>query len=87
MDTLQQPLPPEDEVSRLDLLVTVSENIRLLILGPLAAGLFALGVSFALPANYESVTVLPSDISSTLRLASMLDPVVVGLGFAKSSKV
>ncbi len=86
MNTIQQPFAPEDEVSRLDLLVTVSENIRLLILGPLAAGLCALGVSFALPANYESVTVLPSDISCTLRLASMLDPVVVGQGFGGSSK-
>ncbi len=43
MDTIQQPFPPEDEISLLDLLVTVSENIKLLILGPLAAIRRALG--------------------------------------------
>ena len=87
MDTIQQPSPPEDEISLLDLLVTVSENIKLLILGPLAAGLCALGVSFALPATYESVAILPGDISSTLRLASVLDPVVVSQGLAKGKTV
>lgn len=89
MDTLQQPFPPEDEISLLDLLVTVSENIKLLILGPLAAGLCALGVSFTLPATYESVAILPSEaagINSTLRLPSVLDPVVVSLGFGGSGK-
>ena len=90
MDTLQQPFPPEDEISLLDLLVTVSENIKLLILGPLAAGLCALGVSFTLPATYESVAILPSEaagINSTLRLPSVLDPVVVSLGLAKGKTV
>ena len=35
-----------DEISLLDLLQTVAENLRLLILGPLLVGLTALGVSF-----------------------------------------
>jgi len=87
MDTIPQPLPPEDEISLLDLLLTVSENIKLLILGPLAAGLCALGVSFTLPATYESVAILPSDIGSTLRLASVLDPVVVSQDLAKGKSV
>jgi hypothetical protein len=92
MDTIQQPSPPEDEISLLDLLVTVSENIKLLILGPLAAGLCALGVSFALPATYESVAILPSEaaginLNSTLRLPLVLDPVVVSQGLAKGKTV
>jgi hypothetical protein len=87
MDTSPLPSPAEDEISLLDLLVTVSENIKLLILGPLAAGLCALGVSFALPATYDSVAILPSDISSTLRLASVLDPVVVSQGLAQGKSV
>jgi hypothetical protein len=41
MDAIPLPSPAEDEISLLDLLVTVSENIKLLILGPLAAGLCA----------------------------------------------
>ena len=73
----------DDEISLLDLLLTVSQNIKLLILGPLAAGLCALGITFALPATYESVAILPSDIGSTLRLASVLDPVVAKLDLAK----
>ena len=73
----------DDEISLLDLLLTVSQNIKLLILGPLAAGLCALGIIFALPATYESVAILPSDIGSTLRLATVLDPVVAKLDLSK----
>ena len=73
----------DDEISLLDLLLTVSQNIKLLILGPLAAGLCALGITFALPATYESVAILPADIGSTLRLASVLDPVAAKLDLAK----
>lgn len=87
MDASQQPYLPEDEISLLDLLLTVSENIKLLILGPLAAGLCALGVSFALPATYESVAILPSDITRSLRLAAVLDSVVVSQGLAHGKTV
>jgi uncharacterized protein involved in exopolysaccharide biosynthesis len=92
MDTSPLPPPAEDEISLLDLLVTVSENIKLLILGPLAAGLCALGVSFTLPATYESVAILPSEaagfnLNSTLRLPSVLDPVVVSQGLGKDKTV
>jgi LPS O-antigen subunit length determinant protein (WzzB/FepE family) len=73
----------DDEISLLDLLLTVSQNIKLLILGPLAAGLCALGITFTLPATYESVAILPTDINSSLRLAAVLDPVVVKLELAK----
>jgi len=92
MDTSPLPTSAEDEISLLDLLLTVSENIKLLILGPLAAGLCALGVSFALPATYESVAILPAEVvginlSSTLRLPSVLDPVVVSQGLGKDKTV
>lgn len=73
----------DDEISLLDLLLTFSQNIKLLILGPLAAGLCALGITFTLPATYESVAILPTDINSTLRLAALLDPVVAKLELAK----
>lgn len=73
----------DDEISLLDLLLTVSQNIKLLIVGPLAAGLCALGITFTLPATYESVAILPADIGSTLRLAAVLDPVVAKLDLAK----
>jgi len=50
----------EDEISLLDLLQVVVENLRLLILGPLAAGLVALGVSFVIaPTFTASVKFMP----------------------------
>jgi uncharacterized protein involved in exopolysaccharide biosynthesis len=46
----------EDEISLLDLLQVVADNLRLLVLGPLAAGLIALGISFLVPPTYTAVT-------------------------------
>lgn len=52
----------ENESGLLDLLVVVAENIKLLILGPLAVGLLALGLAFVMPQSYVSraILVLPS---------------------------
>jgi len=46
----------EDEISLLDLMVTVVDNLWLLILGPLAAGLVALGISFAITPVFTAKT-------------------------------
>ena len=43
----------DDEISLLDLALTVAENLRLLIIGPIAAGLIALGVSSTLPKTFR----------------------------------
>jgi Chain length determinant protein len=48
----------EGEVSLLDMLVLVARNIKLLILGPLAAGLLALGVCYLVPQSYTSEAIL-----------------------------
>lgn len=45
-----------DEISLLDLLQTVVENLRLLVLGPLAVGVAALGISFLIPPTYTAST-------------------------------
>ena len=44
----------DDEISLLDLLQVVVENLRLLVLGPLAAGLVALGISYQIPPTYTA---------------------------------
>lgn len=44
----------DDEIDLLDLLVTVAENIKLLILGPLLVGALAFAVVFFWPATYTS---------------------------------
>jgi uncharacterized protein involved in exopolysaccharide biosynthesis len=52
--------PEDDEISLLDLLQTIVDNLRLLILGPLLVGLAALGISFAMaPTFTASVKFLP----------------------------
>jgi hypothetical protein len=79
-----------DEISLLDLALTVAENLRLLILGPIAAGLIALGVSSLLPKTFESVAILnvidqPEKVASLATSASVLDPVAEQLGLTKSA--
>jgi uncharacterized protein involved in exopolysaccharide biosynthesis len=46
----------DDEISLIDLLQVVADNLRLLVLGPLAAGLVALAVSFAIPPTFTATT-------------------------------
>jgi uncharacterized protein involved in exopolysaccharide biosynthesis len=54
------PLPPEDEISLLDLLLVVAENARLLIFGPLIAGLVGLGYAFTITPTFTATTrILP----------------------------
>lgn len=46
--------PEDDEIDLLDLLLTIAENIKLLVIGPLLAGLLALVGVWFWPATYES---------------------------------
>lgn len=83
----------EDEISLLDLLVVVAENIKLLLLGPLMVGLVALGVTFTLPATFESTTVMMVEragssmtapvVQSLVTSASVLDAVAEKAGLLK----
>ena len=62
MTTLQQPDPmssdQEDEISLLDLLTVIVENLKLLIVGPLVAGLLALGISFLITPTFTAKTTM-----------------------------
>jgi LPS O-antigen subunit length determinant protein (WzzB/FepE family) len=58
-DPTHTPQPPaDDDIHLLDLLVTVADNIKLLVLGPLLVGLAALGVGYVLPQSFESTSIL-----------------------------
>lgn len=86
----------DDEISLLDLLVTITDNLKLLILGPMAAGLIALGVGYAVAPTFESEALIkvPNPVSTTtankslsaealaatLQSAVALDPVVLANG-------
>ncbi len=62
----------DDEISLLDLLQTVVDNLRLLVLGPLAVGLAALGISFAVPPTYTAKTQFLPPQQQQSAAASML---------------
>lgn len=88
MTVIHSPHPPEyptdDEISLLDILQVVVDNLRLLVVGPILAGLLALaGVSFW-PKTYESTAILRADqtTASVMLSAAVLDPIASSMGYA-----
>lgn len=62
----------DDEISLLDLLQTIVDNLRLLVLGPLAVGFTALGFSFLIPPTYTAKTQFLPPQQQQSAAASML---------------
>ncbi len=62
----------EDEISLLDLLQVVVDNLRLLLLGPLTVGLLALGVSFVVTPTFTAKTQFLPPQQQQSAAASML---------------
>jgi uncharacterized protein involved in exopolysaccharide biosynthesis len=62
----------DDEISLLDLLQTIVDNLRLLVLGPLAVGITALGISFLIPPTYTAKTQFLPPQQQQSAAASML---------------
>ena len=71
-DTPQIHEQAEDEISLLDLLQTIVDNLRLLIIGPLVVGLAALGISFVVPPTYTAKTQFLPPQQQQSAAASML---------------
>ncbi len=66
-------MPIEDEISLLDLLQVIVENLKLLVLGPLAAGIVALGISFLIAPTFTAkTTVIPPNQSQGGGAAALL---------------
>lgn len=90
---MDQPDHPsaDDEISLLDVLAVIAENIKLLVVGPLFIALCALGITFLLPQKFtsEAIIGLPDTASnsnaSILQAAALmaspvvLDPVITKL--------
>jgi uncharacterized protein involved in exopolysaccharide biosynthesis len=84
-----------DQVSLLDLLLVLAENTKLLLLGPVAAGLMALAGSFALPQKFisEAILAIPASpqpaaqAASLMRSPLVLDPVIVAFDLAQGRSV
>jgi tyrosine-protein kinase Etk/Wzc len=62
----------DDEISLLDLLQTIVDNLRLLVLGPLAVGFLALGYSFTLQPTFTAKTQFLPPQQQQSAAASML---------------
>lgn len=75
----------QEEIDLLGILVTLAENIKLLILGPLLVGICALGIAYIVPQTFESIAVLKAEqaTASLMTTASVLDPVAADLGLTK----
>lgn len=62
----------EDEINLLDLLQVVADNLRLLVLGPLLVGLFALGATFFIAPSFTAITRFMPPQQQQSSAASML---------------
>jgi uncharacterized protein involved in exopolysaccharide biosynthesis len=84
-------LQDEDEISLLDLLLVISENIKLLVIGPILSGLVALGVAFAItPVFTAKTTLLPPTSGAGGTAAAILDqlgPLAGGLNIGGGGNV
>ncbi len=72
MTDIPQSPAEDDEISLLDLLQTVVDNLRLLVLGPLSVGLLALGISFLIPPTFTAKTQFLPPQQQQSAAASML---------------
>lgn len=81
------PTYENDEISMLDILLALAESWKLLVFGPLIAGVLAGGLSFLLPKTYESVAVvrLTEEEVAFLHVASVLDPLIEKFGLLEGS--
>ncbi len=68
----------DDEISLLDILVTLAESWKLLVFGPLLAGVLAGALGFLWPKTFESVAIvrLTEAELALLNTAPVLDPLV-----------
>ncbi len=86
-----------DEISLLDLLVVVADNLKLLIVGPLLIGLLALGGAYLLPQKYTSQAILalptptptptPQQAAALLVSPLVLDPVIASLQLTEGDSI
>jgi capsular polysaccharide biosynthesis protein len=72
----------DDEISLLDILVTLAESWKLLVFGPLIAGVLAGALSFLWPKTYESVAIVRISEAelALLNTVPVLDPLIEKFG-------
>jgi LPS O-antigen subunit length determinant protein (WzzB/FepE family) len=86
-DSPNNPHYEEDEISLLDILVTLAESWKLLVFGPLMAGVLAGGLSFLWPKTFESVAVvrLTEEEVTLLHAVPVLDQLIEKFGYLQKA--
>lgn len=88
MNRVNIPSEPSTEgtLDLADILLTLAENIRLLVIGPLVLGLIAFGIAHLLPQKFESVAILNAEpsIATLLTSTPVLDGALKRLGHLKN---
>ena len=77
--------PEDNEISLLDMLIVVAENLKLLILGPIVVGALAWAFAYSLPQNYTSEAILAIPVATATATATataqaaavMVSPIVL----------
>jgi LPS O-antigen subunit length determinant protein (WzzB/FepE family) len=84
-DLPNNPHYEEDEISLLDILVTLAESWKLLVFGPLLVGVLACVLSFLWPKTFESVAILriSEEEVALLYSAPVLDPLIAKFDLLK----
>ena len=72
-------LPEADDISLLDMLQVVADNLRMLVIGPLLVGLAALGIAYLIPPTYTAkVQFIPPKQQQSSAAAALSDLGVLG---------
>ncbi|BDU54569.1 Wzz/FepE/Etk N-terminal domain-containing protein [Limnohabitans sp. TEGF004] len=81
------PTYEDDEISLLDILVTLAESWKLLVFGPLIASVLAGALSFLWPKTFESVAIvrLTDEDVALLHTAPVLDPLIEKFGYLQKA--
>jgi hypothetical protein len=89
-EPMPQVIETDDEISLLDILQVIADNLRLLILAPLAAGLLALGITFTIPPTFTTTKFMQPQqqqsaaaymLASLGALGGLAGAAIIGLGY------
>ena len=81
------PTYEDDEISLLDILVTLAESWKLLVFGPLIASVLAGALSFLWPKTFESVAIvrLTEEDAALLHAVPVLDHLIERFGYLEDA--
>jgi len=87
MNRVNTPIQPpdRDSIDLADILLTLAENARLLVIGPIVVGALAFGLAHLLPQKFESSAILKAEpaVATYMTSASVLDSALRKLGYLK----